>query len=166
MSGGSVAGEDGWFLFFNTRIFLFPVQATLPSDSLGIAHLIRAYQVNGHRSANLDPLGLHSNESFPFRPGNVRSRDDLDDGYADTLNVGFHGFTEKDMDRELNLKGVHTGGNKGYLADLTSMPGKITLRSVRDSLPRFLLVVGSDPRRKVNHLKLLFSPKRCWIGSG
>ena len=29
-----------------------------PSDSLGVAHLIRAYQFNGHRAANLDPLGL------------------------------------------------------------------------------------------------------------
>ena len=45
------------------------------------------------------------------------------------------------MDRELNLKGVHTGGNKGYLADLTSMPGKITLRSVRAAPPS----PGSDP---------------------
>ncbi len=100
-----------------------------------MAHLIRAYQVNGHRSANLDPLGLYTNESFPYRPGNVRSKNDLAEGIADTLTVGFHGFDpEKDMDRELNFKGVHTGGNKGFLEDLTNMPGKVTLRKVVNRL--------------------------------
>eukprot|EP00956_Cyclotella_meneghiniana_P032424 scaffold89173_cov65-Cyclotella_meneghiniana.AAC.1 len=111
--------------------------AALPSDSLGVAHLIRAYQVNGHRSANLDPLGMHTNESFPSRPGNARSKDDLDteSHLAKTLTVGFHGFDpEVDMDRELNFKGVHTGGNKGFLEDLTSMPGKVTLRKVVERL--------------------------------
>lgn len=39
-----------------------------PSDSLGVAHLIRAYQFNGHRAANLDPLGLFTKSSFPLRP--------------------------------------------------------------------------------------------------
>jgi 2-oxoglutarate dehydrogenase E1 component len=106
---------------------------------LGVAHLIRAYQVNGHRSANLDPLGLYTNESFPYRPGNVRSKNDLvpadGKGIADTLTVGFHGFDpDKDMDRELNFKGVHTGGNKGFLEDLTNMPGKVTLRKVVNRL--------------------------------
>lgn len=103
--------------------------ATLPSDSLGVAHLIRAYQVNGHRQANLDPLGMYTEESFPFRPGNVRAND------YDTLDVAFHGFDpDNDMDRELNFKGVHTGGNKGFLEDLTNMPGKVTLRKVVKSL--------------------------------
>jgi len=110
--------------------------STLPSDSLGVAHLIRAYQVNGHRSANIDPLGMYTNDAFPNRPGNTRSPSDLaPNGYADTLTVGFHGFDpEKDMDRDLNLKGVHTGGNKGFLEDLTNMPGKVTLRKVVDRL--------------------------------
>lgn len=109
---------------------------TLPSDSLGVAHLIRAYQVNGHRSANVDPLGLYTNDAFPHRPGNVRSKDDLaPNGYATTLGVAFHGFDpEKDMERALNFKGVHTGGNKGFLEDLTNMPGKVTLRKVVDRL--------------------------------
>jgi 2-oxoglutarate dehydrogenase E1 component len=114
-----------------------PSAAILPSDSLGVAHLIRAYQVNGHRSANLDPLGLHANESFPSRPGNARSKSDLDEeeGLAEALTVGFHGFDPStDMDRELNFKGVHTGGNKGFLEDLTSMPGKVTLRKVVERL--------------------------------
>ena len=113
------------------------LQSTLPSDSLGVAHLIRAYQVNGHRSANVDPLGLYTNDAFPDRPGNIRSQNDRDpeSGYASTLGVGFHGFDpDKDMDRELNFKGVHTGGNKGFLEDLTNMPGKVTLRKVVDRL--------------------------------
>ena len=38
------------------------------------------------------------------------------------------------MDRELNFKGVHTGGNKGFLEDLTSMPGKVTLSKVVNRL--------------------------------
>lgn len=111
------------------------LSTSLPSDSLGVAHLIRAYQVNGHRSANLDPLGLHTNESFPFRPGNVRSQNDADDNMYEALTVKFHGFDpERDLDRELNFKGVHTGGNKGFLEDLTSMPGRVTLRKVVERL--------------------------------
>ena len=113
--------------------------STIPSDSLGVAHLIRAYQVNGHRSANIDPLGIYGNESFPFRPGNVKSKNDLafcrGEPLADTLTVGFHGFDpEKDLDREMNFKGIHTGGNTGFLEDLTNMPGKVTLRKIQDRL--------------------------------
>lgn len=53
----------------------------------------------------------------------------------EALTVKFHGFDpDKDMDRELNFKGVHTGGNKGFLEDLTSMPGRVTLRKVVDRL--------------------------------
>src|SRR5210317_1242313 len=59
--------DDGYFnqptiVLSKTKIAP-AASTTLPSDSLGVAHLIRAYQVNGHRSANLDPLGLHTNES-------------------------------------------------------------------------------------------------------
>lgn len=31
----------------------------LPSDSLGLSYLIRAYQMRGHEIANLDPLGIN-----------------------------------------------------------------------------------------------------------
>jgi 2-oxoglutarate dehydrogenase complex dehydrogenase (E1) component-like enzyme len=59
-----------------------------------VANFIRAYQVNGHRLANLDPLGLHANELFPSRPGNARSKSDLDgeEGLAEALTVGFRGL--------------------------------------------------------------------------
>lgn len=107
----------------------------LPSDSLGIAHLIRAYQVNGHTAANLDPLGLHTKESFPSRPTNVRDPSDIVDGLPIELTPAFHGFDPvKDLDRQLVFKGVHTGGNKGYLEELANMPGKITLRMILDEL--------------------------------
>mmetsp|Transcript_14840 Transcript_14840/g.21914 ORF Transcript_14840/g.21914 Transcript_14840/m.21914 type:complete len:1037 (-) Transcript_14840:232-3342(-) len=95
----------------------------LPSDSLGVSHLIRSYQVNGHMAANLDPLGLHSPESFPRR--NAKNM----------LDIEYHGFSEVDLDRELVLKGTSTGGNKGFLEDLTTIKN-VTLRMVRDQLQK------------------------------
>mmetsp|Transcript_244 Transcript_244/g.383 ORF Transcript_244/g.383 Transcript_244/m.383 type:complete len:1093 (+) Transcript_244:286-3564(+) len=107
----------------------------LPSDSLGVAHLIRAYQVNGHTAASLDPLGLHTKESFPMRPSNARLEDELIEGMPVELTPSFHGFDPvKDLDRQLNFKGVHSGGNKGYLEELAGMPGKVTLRMILDQL--------------------------------
>ena len=51
------------------------------------------------------------------------------------LTPSFHGFDPvKDMDRQLNFKGVHSGGNKGFLEELASMPGRVTLRMVLDRL--------------------------------
>mmetsp|Transcript_10658 Transcript_10658/g.16169 ORF Transcript_10658/g.16169 Transcript_10658/m.16169 type:complete len:1087 (+) Transcript_10658:165-3425(+) len=109
---------------------------SLPSDSLGVAHMIRAYQVNGHTAANLDPLGLHTSETFPHRPSNIRPPEGLgEDNFPIELTPSFHGFQhEKDLDRQLNFRGVHSGGNKGYLEELASMPGKVTLRMILDEL--------------------------------
>jgi 2-oxoglutarate dehydrogenase E1 component len=102
---------------------------------LGVAHLIRAYQVNGHTAATLDPLGLFTHQSFPSHFSNVRSKDEVVDGYPIELTPSFHGFDPvKDLDRQLNFKGVHSGGNKGFLDELASMPGKVTLRMVLDQL--------------------------------
>jgi len=98
----------------------------LPSDSLGVSHLIRSYQVSGHLAAKMDPLGLHSKESFPFRPVVIPE-----------LQVEQHGFNLKaDMDRELIFRGTSSGGNKGYLEELSARPGKITLRMVLDQLQK------------------------------
>ena len=107
-----------------------------PSDSLGVSHLIRAYQVNGHLAAELDPLGMHSKESFPFRPSSSHADDKMtEDGYPEELGISFHGFDpSKDLDRQLNFRGVHSGGNKGYLEELSGMPGKVTLRAIMDEL--------------------------------
>lgn len=102
---------------------------TAPSDSLGVSHLIRAYQVNGHSAAQLDPLGLHTKESFPLRP------DPTEDGYPEDLTPAFHGFDPaKDMDRKLNFRGTHSGGNKGYLEELSSRPGSVTIRGILEQL--------------------------------
>eukprot|EP00573_Skeletonema_grethae_P000452 CAMPEP_0201687196 /NCGR_PEP_ID=MMETSP0578-20130828/1358_1 /ASSEMBLY_ACC=CAM_ASM_000663 /TAXON_ID=267565 /ORGANISM="Skeletonema grethea, Strain CCMP 1804" /LENGTH=183 /DNA_ID=CAMNT_0048171329 /DNA_START=243 /DNA_END=791 /DNA_ORIENTATION=- len=94
---GVTITDDNYFnqptiVLSNKKTAVAPAVSSLPSDSLGVAHLIRAYQVNGHRSANLDPLGLHTNESFPFRPGNVRSPTDVDSNMYEALTVKFHGF--------------------------------------------------------------------------
>ena len=98
--------------------------------------MIRAYQVNGHTAAELDPLGIHNRESFPQRPSNVRDADGLGpDGFPIELTPAFHGFDPvKDLDRQLNFRGVHSGGNKGYLEELASMPGRVNLRMILDQL--------------------------------
>lgn len=97
--------------------------------------MIRAYQVNGHTAANLDPLGLHTRESFPRRPSNIYPPENMVDGYPIELTPAWHGFDpQKDLDRQLNFRGVHSGGNKGFLEELASMPGKVTLRMILDQL--------------------------------
>ena len=100
-----------------------------PSDSLGVAHLIRAYQVNGHTAANLDPLNTYSKECFPCRPSAVQDLSQTE-GYPPELTAEYHGFTAADMDRPLNFRGTSTGGNKGYLEELANNPGKVTLRKI------------------------------------
>ncbi len=81
-------------------------------------------------------MGIHNKDSFPHRPANSRGPEGLDEqGFPIELAPSFHGFdTVKDLDRQLNFRGVHTGGNKGYLEELASMPGKVTLRMLLDEL--------------------------------
>jgi 2-oxoglutarate dehydrogenase E1 component len=108
-------------------------EALAPSDSLGVAHLIRAYQVNGHLAAKLDPLDLHTKEAFPYRPSNLLDPSKLstDGGYPPELTIEFHGFTSADLDRRLYFKGRSSGGNKGYLEELANAPPeKVTLRLI------------------------------------
>lgn len=107
--------------------------AAAPSDSLGVGHLIRAYQVYGHSAAKLDPLGVYNKEAFPYRPSNL---EDLEatGGWPHNLTIEHHGFTEADLDRRLNLKGNSSGGNKGYLEELAMSPQKVTLRLILNEL--------------------------------
>jgi len=79
---------------------------------------------------------MHTRESFPHRPSNIRGPEGLaEDGFPIELTPSFHGFDPvKDLDRPLNFRGVHSGGNKGYLEELSSMPGKVTLRMILDEL--------------------------------
>ena len=95
--------------------------------------MIRAYQVNGHLAAQLDPLGIHAKESFPFRPSNMEDLSKYD-GYPPELTLEYHGFTEADLDRKLQFKGRASGGNKGYLEELASAPEKVTLRKILEQL--------------------------------
>jgi 2-oxoglutarate dehydrogenase E1 component len=103
--------------------------AGAPSDSLGVAHMIRAYQVNGHTAAQLDPLGLHTPLAFPQRPSNLMDLS-ATGGYPPELTPEYHGFTEADLDRNMNFRGTSSGGNKGYLEELANSPNKVTLRKI------------------------------------
>jgi 2-oxoglutarate dehydrogenase E1 component len=104
-----------------------------PSDSLGIAHLIRAYQVNGHTAAKLDPLNVYSPEAFPYRPCNTLDLSNSE-GYPPELTVEYHGFRSDELDRKLNFTGTSSGGAKGYLDELSNRPEKVTLRMVLNEL--------------------------------
>ena len=104
-----------------------------PSDSLGVAHLIRAYQVNGHTAAKLDPLDLHTPLAFPYRPCNTMDLTPYG-GYPPELTLEYHGFSQDDLDRRLNFKGTSSGGNKGYLEELANSPNKVTLRMILNEL--------------------------------
>jgi len=78
-------------------------------ESQRLLLLVRAYQVQGHTSAQLDPLGL---DSGPKRP---------------ELDPSFYGFTEKDMDREFFL-GIWN--QEGFLSE------KRPVRTLREILTR------------------------------
>jgi 2-oxoglutarate dehydrogenase E1 component len=105
-----------------------------PSDSLGIAHLIRAYQVNGHTAAQLDPLGFYSPQAFPQRPCNTMDLSKTENNFPPDLTVEYHGFRPSDLDRKLNFTGTSSGGAKGYLDELSNRPEKVTLRAVLNEL--------------------------------
>ena len=94
--------------------------APMVSDSLGLAYLIKAYQVRGHEQANLDPLGIHA-----FRKETPPE-----------LDYKSHGFTEADLDRPLNLLGKSSGGNAGFLDILGSGNVNTTLRQVVANLQK------------------------------
>jgi len=129
LSQGATAGSGAFAPPPNNSIQSSSAQPsqvlTAPSDSLGVAHLIRAYQFNGHRKARLDPLDLHTKASFPW---GARSADEQ-------LDFRYHGFTEADLDRKLNLKGNSSGGHKGFLEELAQSP-QVTLRQVVEQLER------------------------------
>ncbi|CAG8631448.1 8003_t:CDS:2 [Acaulospora morrowiae] len=59
------------------------------NDHMKVQLLVRAYQIRGHRIANLDPLGILNA--------------DLDSSIPKELDPGHYGFTERDLDREFSL---------------------------------------------------------------
>jgi 2-oxoglutarate dehydrogenase E1 component len=64
----------------------------LASHSGGLQNLIRAYQKRGHEIANLDPLGNHEWRTI-FGSGDT----------VDELEPSFHGFTEADMNKPMEV---------------------------------------------------------------
>lgn len=98
-----------------------PIGAGLSSDSLGLSHLIRAYQVSGHLVSTLDPLGIHQ-----FRG----------DAPPAELSFEHHGFKNEDMDRPLNLLGKSSGGHSGFLSFLDKKDSSLTLRVLLDKLKK------------------------------
>ena len=122
--------------------------ATPPSDSLGVSHLIRAYQVNGHLAANLDPLNIYTRDSFPYRPcNNLQDISTMENGqfYPPELTLEYHGFTNADLDRKLHFLGQSTGGNKGYLEELAQMSKQgvhVTLRMILAQLRKTYCTSG------------------------
>ncbi|XP_058099090.1 uncharacterized protein LOC131243620 [Magnolia sinica] len=78
--------DESWDNFFRNFV---GQAATSPGvsgqtiqESMRLLLLVRAYQVNGHMKAKLDPLGLEEHE------------------IPDELDPGLYGFTEADLDRE------------------------------------------------------------------
>jgi len=74
----------------------------------GVQNLIRAYQKLGHQAANLDPLGTHEWRAI-FGTETV-----------DELAPSFHGFSEADMDKPVNvaLAGVGAGATLRQVIDV------------------------------------------------
>ena len=139
--------------------------AVAPSDSLGVAHLIRAYQVNGHMAARLDPLETYAPESYPYRPASVTNNpDDIDYGYPAELTPSYHGFHVSDLDRVMNFRGTSSGGNKGFLEDLSNSPNKVTLRMILNELRKTYtgtlgveyMVSHALPNRSYIHFTMIY----------
>eukprot|EP00899_Mesostigma_viride_P002605 jgi/Mesvir1/12345/Mv00529-RA.3 len=86
------------------------LSSTAIQESMRLLLLVRAYQVNGHSIANLDPLGI-AEKRYPVE-----------------LDPALYGFTESDLDKEFFLGSWRM---KGFLSE--NKPVR-TLRSILDRL--------------------------------
>jgi 2-oxoglutarate dehydrogenase E1 component len=84
-------------------------------DHMKIQLLVRAYQVRGHHIANLDPLGIQ--------------HVDLQSSTPKELELGYYGFTDKDMDRKFTL-------GPGILPGFMDGARDMTLREIVDNLKK------------------------------
>nr|POF27214.1 2-oxoglutarate dehydrogenase, mitochondrial [Quercus suber] len=99
-------------------------------ESMRLLLLVRAYQVNGHTKAKLDPLGLEERE-IPAE-----------------LDPALYGFTEADLDREFFL-GVWT--ESGFLSENRPVQ---TLRSILTRLEQaYCGSIGFEYMHIANHDK-------------
>uniref|UniRef100_A0A1D1YN04 2-oxoglutarate dehydrogenase, mitochondrial n=2 Tax=Anthurium amnicola TaxID=1678845 RepID=A0A1D1YN04_9ARAE len=106
--------DESWDNFFRNFV---GQAATSPGisgqtiqESMRLLLLVRAYQVNGHMKAKLDPLGLEERQ------------------VPDDLDPAFYGFTEADLDREFFI-GVWR--MSGFLSENRPVQ---TLRSILNRL--------------------------------
>ncbi|WCJ19551.1 2-oxoglutarate dehydrogenase mitochondrial [Euphorbia peplus] len=104
--------DESWDNFFrnfvgqNKEVKSGGISGQTITESMRLLLMVRAYQVNGHMKANLDPLRLEKRE-FP-----------------DSMDPASHGFTEADYDREFFI-GVWN--MSGFLSDNRPV---MTLRSI------------------------------------
>lgn len=88
-----------------------PGGVVISTSAAKVLQMVRAFQVRGHLLANLDPLGL-----LPPRPD------------SDDLRLEQYGFSEADLDREIDVSSVGEFLNmKGFL---DAERGKVTLRKI------------------------------------
>jgi 2-oxoglutarate dehydrogenase E1 component len=95
-----------------------------------VLQMVRAFQVRGHLLAKLDPLGM-----LPPRPDH------------DDLRLETYGFSEADLDREIDISAVGEFLNmKGFL---DQERGKVTLRKIYQRLcDTYCGTIGYEVRKQ------------------
>lgn len=117
-------------------------RGAITSDSLNVSYLIRAYQVRGFEVSRIDPLNLNNSTSRPPE-----------------LDYKYHGFTEADLKRKLDLSSASSGGNTGFLQYISTKPD-ITLQELIDLLEKtYCNTVG------VEYMHIPSREKCNWIRS-
>lgn len=107
--------DDSWDIYFKnlTRGVPLPsagIAGPTVHESMQLLLLVRAYQINGHMKARIDPLNLEERKA------------------PDDLNPSTHGFTAADLDRQFYL-GV--GTVSGFLSENRPVE---TLRNILNRL--------------------------------
>jgi 2-oxoglutarate dehydrogenase E1 component len=111
--------DESWDNFFRNFVAQASPSAGVSGqtiqESMQLLLLVRAYQVNGHMMAKLDPLGLEDRD------------------VPEDLNLGLYGFTDADLDREFFL-GVWR--MSGFLSENRPV---LTLREILNKLQQAYL---------------------------